>query len=54
VYPDHGSIEWLPITAFGLLALVIVVTWAVAVTARLRGRRAPRWVRRLQSMARRG
>lgn len=54
VYPVHGSIEWLMLAAFGLIALMILITWAVAVTARVRGRRPPRWIRRLQSIGRRG
>jgi len=53
VYPVHGSVEWLLLAAFGLLALLILVTWAAAVIARVRGRRPPTWVRRLQSMTRR-
>ncbi len=53
VYPVHGSIEWLLIAGFGLLALVVLVTWTIALIARVRGRRAPKWVRRLQPTTRR-
>jgi hypothetical protein len=54
VYSEHGSTEWLWITAAGLLALTIFSTWAVALGARVLGRRAPRWVRWLQSRGRTG
>lgn len=54
VYPPHGSIWWWLFAALGLVALLVLVAWALALSARLRHRRPPKWVRQLEWVGRLG